>query len=101
MNDLRTTLAAAGSTSTYPASVQQPGIGRVLLNLLCQHLGVTHGVESQEGLGEAGRESGLGLGNTIFSTSHLGGISGDEVEHGLCGVQFRDWWENTSSVTSQ
>lgn len=80
---LRATLPTAGSASSDPASVQQPSIGLVLLNLVSQHLCVSHGVQSQEWLGKARGESGLRLSNTIFGTGHLRRVARDEVEHGL------------------
>ena len=46
-------LAAGGSAGTDPAGVEQPRIGAVLLDLLREHLGIAHGVQRQEGLGEA------------------------------------------------
>jgi hypothetical protein len=48
----RATLAASGGTGTDPTGVEEPGVGLVLLDLLGEHGGVAHGVESQEGLGE-------------------------------------------------
>ena len=52
----RATLAASGGASTDPAGVQQPSVGLVLLDLVSEHLGVAHGVQSQERLSEARRE---------------------------------------------
>lgn len=94
-------LAASGDTGTDPSGVEQPGVGLVSLDLLGEHLGVAHWVEGKEGLGEAGREGGLWLGDTLLGSGHLGGVSGDEVEHGLSGVELGDWWENTTSVAGE
>jgi hypothetical protein len=58
-------------------------------------------VKSQEGLGEARGEGGLGLGDTLFGTSHLGGVTGDEVVHGLLGAEFGDRRENTAGVACE
>lgn len=88
----RAALAAGGGTGTDPAGVEEPGVGLVLLDLACQHLGVAHGVQGEEGLGEARGEGGLGLGDTLFGSGHLGGVAGDEVEHGLGGVELGDGW---------
>ena len=41
---LRATLATSGSASSNPSGVQQPGISLVVLNLVGQHLSVTHWV---------------------------------------------------------
>lgn len=95
------TLTTSGSASTDPTSVEQPGIGLVLGDLVCKHLCVAHGVESKEGLGEARRESGLRLGDTVFGTGHLGGVTGNEVEHSLLGGELGDGWKNTTSIASQ
>ncbi|KAL2286875.1 hypothetical protein FJTKL_06400 [Diaporthe vaccinii] len=97
----RATLATLEGTSTNPAGVEQPGVGVVVLDLVRQHLGVAHGVQSQERLGKAGREGGLWFGDTILSTSHLGSVTRDEVEHDLVPVQLGDWWQHTACVTGE
>jgi hypothetical protein len=58
-------------------------------------------VESQEGLGEARGESGLGLGDTLLGTGHLGGVTGDEVVHGLGGGELGDGREDTTGVACE
>lgn len=95
------TLATLGSTGTNPTGVEQPGVGRVGLDLVCQHLGVPHGVESQEWLGEAGREGSLRLKNTILSASHLGGIARNEVEHDLFAAQLGDRGQDTAGIAGE
>ena len=80
---------------------KQPGIGLVVLNLVSQHLSVSHGVQGQEGLGEARGKGCLGLSDTIFGTSHLGGVAGDEVEHSLGCVELGDGWQDTASVAGE
>lgn len=97
----RATLAASGGTGSDPAGVEEPCVGLVLFDLLCQHLCVAHGVEGEEGLGEAGGEGCLGLGDAVFGTGHLGGVTGDEVEHGLLGVELGDGRENTAGVAGE
>lgn len=97
----RAALAAGSGAGTDPASVEEPGVGLVLLDLASQHLGVAHGVQGEEGLGEARGEGGLGLGDTLFGSGHLGGVSGDEVEHGLGGVELGDGWEDTAGVAGE
>lgn len=94
-------LAALGETGANPAGVEEPGVGVVVLDLLGEHLGVAHGVESKEGLGEAGGEGSLGLENAVLSTGHLGGVTGDEVEHGLGRVELGDGRENTAGVAGE
>lgn len=51
---LRASFAASGRASANPTGVEQPRVDFVVLHLLCQHLGVSHWVQSQEGLGKAG-----------------------------------------------
>jgi hypothetical protein len=97
----RATLAASGSAGANPAGVQEPGVDLVLLDLLGQHAGVAHGVKSQEGLSEARREGSLGLGDTVLSTSHLGGVTGDEVEHGLLGGELGDGGQDTAGIAGE
>lgn len=97
----RATLAASGGTGANPAGVQEPGVDLVLLDLLGQHVGVAHGVKSQEGLSEARREGSLGLSDTILSTGHLGGVTRDEVEHGLLGGELGDGGQDTAGITGE
>jgi len=94
-------LTTGGSAGTDPAGVEQPGVGAVLLDLLRKHLGVAHGVEGKEGLGEARGEGGLGLGDTLLGTGHLGGVARNEVVHGLLGVELGDGWEHTAGVAGE
>ena len=95
------TLAALGETGTDPTGVEEPGVGVVGLDAVSQHLGVAHGVQGQEGLGEAGGEGSLGLGDTILGAGHLGGVARDEVEHGLVAVELGDGGQDTASVAGQ
>jgi hypothetical protein len=97
----RATLAALGVAGTDPAGVEEPGVGLVLVNLVREHLGVLHWVESKEGLGEAAGEGGLGLGDAVLGTGHLGGVAGDEVEHGLGAVELGDGRQDTAGIARQ
>lgn len=94
-------LAALGETGTDPTGVEEPGVGLVCLNLVGKHLGVLHGVQSKEGLSEAAGEGSLGLGDAVLSTGHLGGVTRDEVEHGLGAVKFGDRRQDTAGVASE
>ena len=49
----RAALATLGEAGADPAGVEEPGVGLVLLDLVRKHPGVLHGVQRQEGLGEA------------------------------------------------
>lgn len=97
----RATLTASGGTSTNPAGVEEPGVSLVLGDLVCKHAGVAHGVKGKEGLGEAGGEGGLGFCYTVLSTGHLGGVTGDEVEHCLLSGELGDRGENTTSIAGE
>jgi len=97
----RATLAALGGTGTDPAGVEQPSIGLVLLDLLGKHLRIAHGVQGQERLGEARGKGGLGLGNALLGSSHLGGVTGDEVVHGLLLVQLGDGRQHAAGVAGE
>lgn len=94
-------LAALAVAGADPAGVEEPGVGLVLVDLVGKHLGVSHGVEGKEGLGEAAGEGGLGLGDAVLGAGHLGGISGDEVEHGLGTVQLGDGGQDTTGVARE
>lgn len=96
-----TTLATGGGTGAGPAGVEQPCVGVVVGHLLREHLCVTHWVQGQEGLCEARGEGCLWLGDTLLSSSHLRGVTTDEVEHGLLAVELRDWWEDTAGVAGE
>lgn len=98
---LRASLATCRGTSTDPSSVQQPCIGIVMLDLIRQHLRIAHWVESQERLSKARGERCLRLSNTVFGTRHLRRIARYEMKHRLLGVEFRDWWENSSCIAGQ
>lgn len=94
-------LATSGSTSADPASVEKPGVGLVLGNLVCQHSGVTHGMQGEEWLREAGRESCLRFCDAILGSGHFRRVSRNEVIHGLFSIQLRDRWQDTPSIASQ
>lgn len=94
-------LAALGEAGADPAGVEQPGVGLVLLNLVGEHAGVLHGVQGQEGLGEAAGEGGLGLVDAVLGAGHLGGVAGDEVEHGLGAVELGDGRQDTAGVAGE
>lgn len=94
-------LAASGGSSTDPAGVEQPSVGIVLLDLLRKHLGVAHRVQSQEGLGEARGEGGLRLRHSLLGTSHLRGVTRDEVIHGLLLAKLGDRGQDTASIAGE
>ena len=96
-----TALAAGGGAGADPARVEQPGVGVVVGDLVREHLGVAHGMQGEEGLGEAGGEGGLGLGDALLGACHLGRVAADEVEHGLFAVEFGNGREHAAGVAGQ
>lgn len=69
----RDALADSVRTS-IPTSIDQPDIRLVLLELLCQHLGVFDRMPDEEGLSKASRKGSLRFLDTFFSTSNLGSV---------------------------
>ena len=94
-------LAAGGSAGTDPARVEQPGVGLVVGDFVGEHGGVAHGVQGQEGLGEARGEGGLGLGDAVLGAGHLGGVAADEVEHGLGGAELGNGRQHAAGVAGE
>lgn len=94
-------LAALSETGTNPTGVEEPGVGVVSLDLVGKHLGVLHGVQSKEGLSEAAGEGSLGLGDAVLSTGHLGGVTRNEVEHGLGAVELGDRRQDTAGIAGE
>ena len=97
----RASLATLGGRGTSPTSVKQPSVSLVLGHLVGKHLGVLHGVQDQEGLAEASRESSLGLSDTLLGTCHLGGVTGNEVVHDLLVGQLGNRRNDTTGITSE
>lgn len=97
----RASLASVGVRLAGPSGVEQPGVGVVLGHLIRQHLGVLHGVQNQEGLAKACRESGLGLSDTLLGSGHLGGVTGNEVVHDLLVGELGDGGNDTSGITGE
>ncbi len=77
--------------SIDPASVEQPDVSIVLLDFLLQQLCIESWVARQEGLTEASRKCCRGFVVSCNNSCHIGCVAADEVVHGLCGIQFRDW----------
>jgi hypothetical protein len=84
-----------------PSSVEEPCIGVVFLDLLCEHLGIAHGVKGKEGLCETRRKGGLRLGDALLSTSHLGSVARDEMVHSLLGAELGDGWQDTTCIAGE
>lgn len=63
----------------------------MVLNLFVEQVSVLLRMKRQEGLSEAGRESGGGLFDSLFSACDFGGVSRVEMVDGLFGGEFGDW----------
>lgn len=88
-------------SATNPASVHEPDIHIVVMDLVSEHLGVLCGMPDEEGLPEAGREGGGGLAYALLSASNLGGVSADKVVHGLSSRQLANRREDTKGIAGQ
>jgi len=97
----RAALATCVSTSANPTGVEKPCIGVVVGYLVSQHASVAHGMQGEEWLSEARRESCLRFGNTLLGAGHLRSVAGDEVEHGLFGVEFGDGRKDATSIAGK
>lgn len=97
----RASLATGGGGGTDPTGVDEPGVGIVFGDLVSEHLGVAHRVESKERLSEASGESGLRFRDTFLGTAHLGSVAGDEVVGDGAGVELGDRWEDTGGVAGE
>ena len=73
----------------------------MMLDLVCQHLRISHRMQRQEGLSKARRKGRLRLRDTVFGPCHLGGVARDEVEHGLGAVELGDWWQHAAGIAGE
>mmetsp|Transcript_10995 Transcript_10995/g.17951 ORF Transcript_10995/g.17951 Transcript_10995/m.17951 type:complete len:281 (+) Transcript_10995:623-1465(+) len=71
------------------------------VELLLEQVGISGRVEGEESGTEAGREGGLRLGHATLGAGHLGGVTGEEVVHGLARRQARHRGEHAIRVTGQ
>ena len=97
--DVHTVADTVGTSG--PASVDEEGVGTVLLHLLTEELGVDDGVQGKEGTTVAGGEGGLGLLDASLSTGDLSGVAGEVVVHGLTGSELGDGRKNTVSIAGE
>ena len=82
-----------------PAGVDQISLGAALLHLLDQLLSILGGVQLQEGLAEAGREGGGGLGDAALCTCQLSCEAREEVVLSLLWSQDRYWRQYTECIS--
>ncbi len=66
---------------------------------LGQHFGIHRRMPDQKRGAVAGRECRLRLFHTVFGTGHAGGISADEMVHGLLGSQAADRRNHTRKAS--
>ena len=87
MRDLHPVADAVGSAR--PAGVDQPAVDLVLGDFLAQQVGVDRRMQSHEGRSETGAENGRRFAaHSPFGPGDLGGVSGNEMIHGLLGGQL-------------
>ena len=98
---LRDAYLSSSVLSVNPTGVDHPDVTVVLLDLFGQHFSVETWVSDQERLSVASRENWFRLNDSNFGTSHLTGVTGNEVVHGLLTVELGHWWEHSVSITSQ
>jgi len=84
-----------------PAGIDEPAVGVGGFHAVGQHGGVVVGVEDDEGGAVAGRESGDGLEDTIFSSWRFRCVTSQEVVASLLGGELANGWQHTESITGQ
>lgn len=70
----------------------------MFFNFLLEKFGIDFWFERKEWLTKTGAESGLGLGDSGFSSGNLGSVSVEEVLHGLFGGELADRREDSESI---
>ena len=88
-------------TTTSPTGVEEVDLGAMAVELLTKELGVDDGVHGHEGATEAGGEVGDGLLDTTLSTGDLGGVTAEEVVHGLLSGELGDGGEDTVGIAGE
>lgn len=73
----------------------------MFLDFAVEEIGVDLGFEGEEGLSEAGGESGSGFLNTLLSSCDFSSVARVEVVNCLLRGQLGDGWQNGESVTGQ
>ena len=87
--------------ATSPAGVQQVHLGAMAVELLTEQLGVHDGVHGHESSSETGGEVGHGLLNATLGSSDLGGVSAEEVVHGLLGGELGDGRQHAVGIAGE
>lgn len=87
--------------ASSPTGVDEPGVAIELLHLGSQHLGVDGGVEWQEGCSEASGEGGHRVDDTDLSSGDFGGVTSNEVVHGLFRGQLGNRGQDSEGVACE
>ena len=94
--------AGAYTVSTAgPTGVDEPDVDLVVLHLLGEELGVAGGVHDQKGGSKAGREGRGRFGDPHFSAGDFGGVTGDEMIHGLFFAEFGNRGEDAEGIAGE
>jgi hypothetical protein len=96
---LNTIALAIGSAG--PSGIDHPNLDPVLFDLPTQQFSVAAGVEGEEWGAKAGTEGGFRLGDPGFGAGHLCGIAGDELVHGLPGIEPGNGGEDAIGIASK
>jgi len=73
----------------------------MLFSLLSEHLSIDERMLGEESLTEASGEGWHWLSNSDFSSGNLGGVSRNEMVHGLLSIEFRDWRHNSEGIAGE
>ena len=94
--------ALAGAVgSTGPASVDEPSLAAVAIELLLKKVCIPSGVEGEEGGAEAGGKIRSRLDNASLGSSYLGRVAADEVVHGLTRRQLGYGRQDTEGIAGE
>ena len=93
--------AALAVGAAGPAGVDHPDLDPVLFDLPAQQLGIAARVQGKKGSAEAGAEGRFGLGDPGFGPRYFCGIAGDELVHGLAGVEPGDRGQHAIGVAGE
>ncbi len=87
--------------ATGPTGIYEVGVRPVLVQLLLQQVRVDGGMHGHEGSAKASTECRDGFRDATLGSSDLGGVSGQEMVHGLSRAESGDRWKDTKGITRE
>jgi hypothetical protein len=87
--------------ATGPAGIDEVGVRSVLVQLLLQQIRVDGGMHGHKGSPKASTECRDGFRDTTLGSSDLGGVSGQEMVHGLSRTEPGDRWKDTKGIAGE